>query len=106
MSDFTWPAPVPKVMLVAVPLPVAPMVSVRPLSGLPPAEPLAVADAPAGKPSCDASPELKVSTVTASEAPAVLVLVRTRSPLPLSVALTLALVPTWVLIALVIWAAV
>ena len=33
LSVEIWPAPVPKVMLVAVPPPVAPMVSVWPLSG-------------------------------------------------------------------------
>ena len=33
LSVETWPAPVPKVMLVAVPPPVAAMVSVSPLSG-------------------------------------------------------------------------
>ena len=47
LSDFTWPVVEPKVMLVAVPPPVAPIVSVRPERPPEEAEPFAVADAPA-----------------------------------------------------------
>ena len=61
-SDETWPEPVPKVMLVAVPPPVAAIVSVLPERPDVTAVPLSVSLA--ARPSWVPSPELKVLTVT------------------------------------------